>query len=241
MSTSRLLIGRRQFLVASSACAMATATLGPKLFANTGAPPRRLAVGFARFGETAAVIAAADLRAGDGAFISRGARISVSGASGASVNPIDRRAVELLAHYSYMDGNERKVAPYRAWGCSRATGCQGNSVKFTIPVDATQKIVFSVETERGLPRPAASRREALSGATPEAVALPVTLTLQDGPDTKLVRGFYVIVPLFDNDREPRWSRYELKQIDSRWALADRDGNTAPFEHFVLSIDYASAQ
>lgn len=242
MSTSRHLIGRRQFLVASSACAIATSVLGPKLFASeAGAPPKRMAVGFARFDEGANVIAAADIPAGDGAFIGRGARISVSGASGASGKSIERRAVELLAHYSYMDGAERKIAPYRAWGCSRVTGCQGSPVSFTVPVDETQKIVFSVETERGLPRASATRRDALAGVTPEAAALPVTLTLQSGAGTKLVRGFYVIVPLFDDDAEPRWSSYAMQKLDGRWALADRGGNLAPFEHFVLRIDYASAE
>ena len=238
MST-RLQMGRRQFLIASSACAIATAAVGPKLFASDGAPPRRLAVGFARFDESAVVVSAAEITAGDGAFIGRGARISVSGASGASVHPKDRRAVELLTHFSYFDGASRKVAPFRAWGCSRTTGCQGSPVSFTVPVDEMQKIMFSVETERGTPRANFSRRDALSGATAEAVALPVTLTVQSGEGTKLVRGFYVIVPLFDDDREPRWSSYELKQVEGRWALTDRDGNPAPFEHFVLRIDYAS--
>jgi hypothetical protein len=239
MST-RHLIGRRQFLIASSACAIATAAVGPKLFAaDAGESPRRLAVGFARFDESAAVHAAEDIPAGDGAFIGRGARISVSGASGASVDPRDRRAVELITHYSYFDGAVRKVAPFRAWGCSRTTGCQGNPVSFTVPVDEMQKIVFSVETERGTPRAVVSRRDALAGVTPEAVALPVSLTLLSGEGTKLVRGFYVIVPLFDNDAEPRWSSYELKKLDGRWALHDRNGNVAPFEHFVLRIDYAS--
>jgi hypothetical protein len=234
------MMGRRQFLIASSACALATAAVGPKLFAaESSAPPRRLAVGFARFDEAAAVVAASDIPAGDGAFIGRGARISVSGASGASADPKDRRAVELLTHFSYFDGAERKTAPFRAWGCSRTTGCQGSAVSFTVPVDEMQKIAFSVETERGTPRAAVSRRDALTGAMADAVALPVTLTLQGGADTKLVRGFYVIVPLYDNDAEPRWSSYELKQLDGRWALHDRNGNVAPFEHFVLRIDYAS--
>jgi hypothetical protein len=238
MST-RPLIGRRQFLIASSACAVATAAIGPRLFASEpGAPPRRLAVGFARFDDTA-VVSAADIPAGDGAFISRGARISVSGASGASADPKERRTVELLTHYSYLDGAERKLAPFLAWGCSRTTGCQGNPVNFTVPVDEMQKIVFSVETERGRPLAGATRRDILAGAAVDAVALPVTLSLASGAGTKLVRGTYVIVPMYDDDREPRWSSYEMKKVDGRWALVDRDGNVAPFEHFVLRIDYAS--
>jgi len=237
MST-RQLMGRRQFLVASSACAVTAAVAGPKLFA-AGAPPRRLALGFARFDEAAAVAGANKVRAGDRAFISRGARISVSGASGVSADPKQRRAVELLTHFSYVDGTERKVAPFRAWACSRTTGCQGSPVSFTVPVDEMQKIEFTVETERGTPRAALSRRDAMSGVTLGAVAMPVTLTLKRDEGTKLARGFYVIVPLYDHDRQPRWSSYELKTFDGRWALHDGNGNVAPFEHFVLRIDYAS--
>jgi len=236
MST-RQLMGRRQFLMVSSACAVATAVAGPKLFASERrASPRALATGFVRLGETA-VMAANDIVAGDGGFIGRGARVSISGASGASADPSARRAVEILTHFSYLDGATRKTAPFRAWGCSRVTGCQGNPVSFTVPVDEVQQIEFSVETERGRPTAAATRREVMSGDAPESVALPLTLSLQNG--LKLVRGFYVIVPLYDNDAEPRWSSYELKQVDGRWALHDRNGNVAPFEHFVLRIDYAS--
>ena len=233
-------MGRRQFLIASSACAIASATIGPKLFAaESGAPLKRLAVGFARLEETTAVVAAEDISAGDGAFIGRGARISVSGASGASADPKNRRTVELLTHYAYLDGAERKIASYRAWGCSRTTGCEGNPVSFNVPVDEMQSIAFSVGTERGHIGGGGTRREAFTNEMPEALQFPMTLTLQSGEDMKLVRGFYVIVPLFGGDRAPRWSAYELKRVDGRWALTDSEGNVAPFEHFILRIDYAS--
>lgn len=236
MSTNRL--DRRQFLIASSACALATAAVGPKLFAGEGAAPRRLAVGYAPFEDDAAVMAASAVTSGDGGFISRGARIQVSGVSGMAADAADRRAVELHAHYSYFDGGERKVAPFLAWGCNRASGCQGSPIRFTVPVDETQKIVFSVETERGRPAAAATRRDALSGATPESVALPVSLSLQSGEGLKLARGFYIIVPLFDDDAEPRWSSYRMHNDAGRWAMQN-GGETASFEHFVLRIDYAS--
>jgi hypothetical protein len=236
MSTNRL--DRRQFLIASSACALVTATVGPNVFAAAGAAPRRLAVGFAPINDTATVISAGAIPAGDGAFISRGARILVSGVSGMSAEPVERRAVELHAHYDYFDGSERKVAPFVAWGCSRATGAQGSPVSFTMPVDETQRVAFSVETERGIPRSMASRRDVLSGETPESVVLPMALTLKSGDGLKLARGYYVIVPLFDADTEPRWSNFRLQTSDGRWRL-DQGDEAAPFEHFVLRIDYAS--
>jgi hypothetical protein len=68
----------------------------------------------------------------------------------------------------------------------------------------------------------------------------LTLSLASGEGRlKLSRGFYVVVPLFDDDREPRWSDFGLTQVDGRWALHDREGKAAGFEHFVLRIDYAS--
>ena len=234
---NRQLIGRRKFLIVSSTCAVAAATVGPKLFAGERASqPKRLAVGFVPFEENAPVVDARSIPAGDGKFIGRGARIVASGASGASGVPRERRAVELLTHYSYFDGAERRTAPFVAWACSRVTGCQGNGVGFTVPVDEVQKIVFTVGVETGAPSGAASRREALALGATESVPLPLMLSLQNEPDTlKLARGFYIVVPLFENDRDPQWSAW---QLDSRRALVDRDGKAASFEHFVLKIDYA---
>jgi hypothetical protein len=233
-------IDRRQFLITSSACALVTAAMGPKLFAGeAGEVPKRLAVGFAPMDELGNISAASRIPAGDGGFIGRGALISVSGASGGDDSPLARRAVAVIAHYSYFDGAQRRVAPFHAWGCSRVTGCQGSPSRFTVPVDDAQAITFTIETERGKPLAAASRRAALSGDTPEPSALPVQLTVRSGDGLKLNRGFYIIVPLFDNDADPQWSRYELKTAEGRWALHDASGAPAPFEHFVLRIDYAS--
>jgi hypothetical protein len=236
-------MGRRQFLVLSSTCALATAAIGPKLFAAEGAslPPKRLAVGFAPFEAEVALTAASDIPSADGAFIGRGARIAVSGASGAPAEPRARRAVELHANFSYMDGAERRSVPFRAWACSRTTGCQGNPLSFTMPVDEVQSVTFTVATETGPPAGPASRRDAFSGAVTESNALPVTLTtLSDAGSLKLTRGFYVIVPLFENDSEPRWGTYRLRSVEGRMTLVDGAGAAAPFEHFVLRIDYANA-
>lgn len=244
MNTKRHQMGRRDFLRVSSTCALATAAVGPKLLAEVAAAsPRRLVVGFSSPDEFAGVIAAASIPAGDGAFIGRGARVTVSGASGAPAEPRARRAVDLLAHYSYFEGSERKSVPFRAWSCSRTTGCQGNRVSFNVPVDEEQKLVFSVETERGAPAgTVASRREAVFGGTTERTVAPVVLSLtSEAGSLKLVRGYYVIVPLFDGDAAPSWSSFELRQHEGRMALVDRNGDVAPFEHFVLKVDYAPSR
>lgn len=238
--SNRQLIGRRKFLIVSSTCAVAAATVGPALFAGEApSQPKRLAVGFVPLEENGPVVDARSIPAGDGKFIGRGARIVASGASGASGVPRERRAVELLAHYSYFDGAERRVTPFVAWACSRVTGCQGNGVGFTVPVDEVQKIVLSVGVETGAPRGVPSRRDALTLDATESTPLPLMLSLQNEPGAvKLARGFYVVVPMFESDSVPSWSFWQLGAVDGRRTLVDRDGNAAPFEHFVLKIDYA---
>ena len=239
--SNRHLIGRRQFVMLSSTCAVAAATVGPKLFARElASQPKRLAVGFATFDENAAVLSASSIPASDGGFIGRGARIVASGASGASAEPRERRAVDLIAHYSYLDGAERRVAPFHAWRCSRTTGCQGNSVGFNVAVDEVQKIVFTVGVETGTPEGISSRRSALSLDVAERTPLPLTLSLQDEDGgLRLARGFYVVVPMFSGDVEPNWSSWSVRTSGGRWSLVDAKGKIAPFEHFVLRIDYAT--
>jgi hypothetical protein len=239
--SNRHLMGRRQFLVLSSTCAVAVTTVGPKLFAGEAGSLNRLAVGFKAFDHDA-VVSASSIPAGDGGFIGRGARVTASGASGTSAEPRARRAVELTAHFSYLDGAERKVAPFRAWGCSRVTGCQGSPVGFNVPIDEVQKIVLTVGVERGAPAAQTStRRTAIGISTGEnsSATLPLVLSLQNEAGTyALARGYYVVVPMFEGDSDPRWSSWTVRAVDGRFALVDADGNVASFEHFVLRVDYA---
>jgi hypothetical protein len=233
------LIGRRQFLITSSGCAAAAVAIGPGLFARE-ASPKRLAIGFAALELDEPVRGAAAIFAGDGGFIGRGARVSVSGTSGADANPRARRAVELTAHYSYLDGAERRVAPFRAWGSSRITGGQGAPITFTMPVDEVQKLTFVVSAETGAPAGSTSRRDALFLDQTQTTPLPLVLSVQNEEGSlKLARGFYAVVPLYENDAEPRWGAYTIRNARGRWALVDEAGNAAPFEHFVLKIDYAA--
>ncbi|HUR83327.1 MAG TPA: hypothetical protein VM733_21390 [Thermoanaerobaculia bacterium] len=239
--SNRTMIGRREFLAVSTASAVATAVLGPNLFAAglAGGAPRRLAIGYASV-DDAAVAPASSISAADGGFIGHGARITVTRMSGPALAPRERRAVSLRAHFSYLDGAERKLAPFEAWGCSRANGCEGSAAAFTYPVDEVQKIALSFKTESGAPGGAASRRETFTGDTTVVTELPFVLSLRDEAGTlKLARGFYIIVPLFENDGEPRWTAYQLGDQDGHRMLVDRDSKVAPFEHFVLNIDYAA--
>ncbi|MEO8379802.1 MAG: hypothetical protein ABI779_09080 [Acidobacteriota bacterium] len=247
MSTPSV-IGRREFLVASSATLVAAATLGPSLFAGASASSlRSLAVGFANSAEKSRLVDASTISSGDGGFIGAGARIAVSGSSGTSGAARDRRAVQLLTNFAYFEGATLRMAPFQAWGASRVTGGQGSPVRFTIPVDLTQSISLTVVVESGDTSPSAptSRRRAMGSpggaGSPGVTSLPLVLSVKgDSSAISLVRGFYVVAPLFEGDRAPDWSQYRLFQVDGRWALIDEAGGLAPFEHVVLNISYAVA-
>lgn len=235
-------IGRRNFLRVSSA-AIATVTLAPRLFAADDAP-RRLAVGYAPFDEAPRFERAAALGSGDGAFIGRGARLSLSGLAGAAASSKTGRAVEMVVNYTYFDGAERKQAPFVAWGCNTETGCQGSPISFTVPVDEEQRISISIRTQRNVARAgvATSRRRAAGGPSePMNESHPVFLTLLSEEGTKLQRGHYAIVPLFEGDREPLWYVYRVAMVDGRRTLVNEAGEPASFPHFIVQVDYATAE
>ena len=236
--SNRYLIGRRQFLITSSAAAVAAATVGPHLFASAGSP-KRLAVGYATLDGDGVVRGASSIAAADGGFIGRGARITV--ASGRiAADPRKQRAVELVAHYPYLDGAERKVAPFRAWASSRLTGAKGSPTSFTMPVDEVQKLSFVVAAETGTPHAApASRRDALLIEPTTNTPLPLVFSLQNEDGTiRLARGFYVVVPLFENDGEPRWTGLSVRTEAGFATLVEAEDKPASLEHFLLKIDYA---
>ncbi|HYO76500.1 MAG TPA: hypothetical protein VE010_08555 [Thermoanaerobaculia bacterium] len=243
--SNRNLMGRRQFLTVSSVAALATVALGPKLFASEAAAssPRRLAVGYSAFGADYGVVDAAAIPAADGGFVSRGARIMASGALGApGADARSRRAVQLFTHFSYMDGAERRSTPFNVWSSSRLTRAQGSAVAFTVPVDEVQKISLTMATETGAPAAVTSRGAAVNGEQTVRTELPLTLSLQNEEAThKLARGYYVIVPLLENEAQPHWRDWSVGKAGERTTLVDRDGVAAPFEHFVLHIDYATAE
>lgn len=229
------LIGRRKFLVLSSTCAVGAIAVGPKLFAAPPAAQARLALGFAPFDSVAGLVAASTIPAGDGAFIARGARVTVGGSSGAPAG--GSRAVELVANYSYMNGARREIAPFRAWACDPRTGCGGNRVNFNVPVDEVQVLSFQIAVTPSANASSNAGSKKVGGS--DGLSLPVELTLLSGEGVKLTRGYYVLVPLLDKATEPAWSAYSVAEVDGRWVLADAAGNVAPFEHFVIRIDYAS--
>lgn len=243
VSFTRRTFGRREFLVATSASIL-TAAVHPRLFASDAAQPssKRLAVGFAHTAGKAHLIDAASIPTGDPAFIRLGARIAISGSSGTAGAPRQRRIVELLTHFSYFDGATLTSAPFHAWSASRVTGEQGSPVRFLVPVDLLQKLSLTVVVESGDHAAGAhiSRRRAATspGGMVGATPLPLSLSVQYDPAAiPLLRGYYVVVPLFDAEPAPDWSGYHLTRVDGRWTLTDEAGRQAEFEHLVLNVSY----
>lgn len=239
---SHPVFGRRQFLLSTSASLIATTVLGPRIFAaEATAPVRRLAVGFAHAAEVQHLVDAESIPAGDGVFIRAGARIAVSGSSGTAA-AAERRVVQLITNFPYFDGAELKSAPFHTWSASRVTGRQGSPLRFVAPMELTQKLAFDVvlDGEKGTPGAITRRRAAVSPGTPKAAtSLPFVLSVQNDPGAiRLLRGFYVVVPLFDSESAPNWSRYRLFRRDGRWTMIDESGHAAAFEHLVLHVNYA---
>jgi hypothetical protein len=232
-------VGRRQFLVTASTSAVAAAVLGPHVFAAKAAPApiRRLAVGIAREGGPMALASASSIPSSDGMFISTGARVMLTGASGAPETPAKRRMVQLLTNFTYFQGAAEKSAPFHSWGASRITGEQGPPTRFTVPVDAPQSISLTVVVESGDSATDGPQRK--TGGSTVLTALPLLLSVRNAPSAlPLVRGSYVVVPLFDAETEPDWTRYEISMVNGHWTVVDRSHRIAPFEHLVVNVTYA---
>lgn len=247
MSTSRHQGMRRREFLATSACAVATAAVGPELFAGLTWQPRLIVAGFAPLEIESAgtdvfernVAAAEKIRTADDAFVRHGASVSMYGVSGGDART--RRALDFLVHYTYSEAGEPHLIPFHAWAGS------GGPVRFTVPVDEQQRIRFSVTAPMPSPKrpePATrrvfARRETPSETVP--TALPVELSLRG--NVGLRRGFYVIVPVYDGQSSPDWSAYSLRKSDNRWTLHTSllgAAQPVPFEHFVVRVDYAKAK
>lgn len=231
--------GRRNFLKLSSV-AIATAAVAPRVFAGAvaGEQPNGVAVGFVALDRTdSPLVSANSIPSSDGAFIGRGARVSVLSAGQAAKG---RRVAELCAVYSYFDGASLQQAPFCAGAMGRAAGAKLKVGNFEVPVDLSQKLSFTVTGERAVAAPgvATARFNRTEDTTVEKSVLPVTFALANEAGAfALARGFYVIAPMYAGDDQPRWSSYSLRQDGGSWSLVGRDGEPAPFEHFVIRIDY----
>jgi hypothetical protein len=237
-------IDRREFLITSSTCAAVALAVGPTAFADaTGETPSRFAVGFVRTDDVAttddAVIgnvrAARRVASGESRFVGSGAAVTVLGIAPAEGSNV-RRTSALVAHFEIADGDQRISVPFSAWGMNRQTGCSGKPVSFMVPVEESGKVSLSLLPAASESKEIISRRSLFSRDENEG-PVPVTLSLRGGRGTtKLMQGYYVIVPLYGREREPRWSSYRLRMRNHRYALENViDSRAAGFEHAVVRI------
>jgi len=243
-------IDRREFLITSSTAAAVAAMVGPAALADvTGETPSRFAVGFVRTGDVATsgegvtsnVRAARRAGGADTDFSGDRAAVTILG-----ICPADgdtHRTSELIAHFEIADGDQKLSVPYRAWGTNRATGCAGKTVTFTVPVADTGKVSLSLLPRTPEAKPIVSRRSLFEREEENNGPVPVTLSVRGGRGTtKLMRGYYVIVPLYGREREPRWSSYRLRVTNHRYALENViDSRPANFEHAVVKIAHVEEQ
>jgi len=232
-------LGRREFLFLTSSCAAATLALGPNLFAGVLSSPRDVAVGFLPIetvdaGDRLAGILSADAIPGsDGSFISRGTRVRMAGVG---IGNDSRRTITFQSHYLIDGGSDAPVDVYRY---ERNTRMMGGLAEFGMPIDVDQRLRFSLTT--AAPHAQVRRRD----DDPEPrLTLPVTFSLRSEADAvRLTRGYYVIVPLHDGAAAPRWSATTLRAKDGQVLMHEMtSGGLQPVEreHFVLRIDYATA-
>ena len=237
-------IDRRQFLITSSTAAAVAWAVGPATLGDvTGEKPSRFAVGFVRTDDVAASdgavtgnVRAARRSGGDGThFASDRAAVTILGITAADGDT--HRTSELIAHFEIKDGDQRVSVPYRAWGSSRDTGCAGKPVSFSVPLSDSGKVSLSLVAHAPQAKAPVSRRSFFAPDREKEGPVPVTLSLRgERGTTKLMRGYYVIVPLYGREREPRWSSYRLRKRGHGYALENViDSRPARFEHAVVRI------
>jgi hypothetical protein len=229
-------MGRREFIVLSSTCAVGVLATGPKLLADALVPlaPNTLAIGFASLdtplGGMDAFVSADSVPTGDGAFIGRDAKVTIEGTRGNAAG--ERQITTLCAEY---EGDVVGRVSVYSWAYNTPMKTAGGRNTFRMPLDSKQRLTFQFLTS-----PAAGRRRSTqSGPETETPSALVLTTLSDPDTLKLRRGYYAIVPL-DGDRAPNWSAFILQQQNGQVLLASK-GTGAPYEHehVVLRIDYAT--
>ncbi len=260
-------MGRREFILLTSTTALAAAAFGKDLLpqpTTASATAREFSLGYVEPSAslrgtgrlTPNVTSAASVSAGDGAFITNGAKVSVRGYNVMPKSPNGRVQMQLIVQY--LEGGSRRVDPFVAWRYSRSAG-GASPISFLVPVDQDQSLhlLFTSDSEGSLARKAAeagqqgsggvSRRDLLTNASAaaslEAGNDPgaITLSLLSGnSNPKLRRGYYIISPVGDGVGEPDWNSYELRPTDNGMKLFESNNfqaGPAQLEYLILYIDY----
>ena len=202
--------------------AVAVAGLLPERLFAAQSDAAVLSVGFAELpapGQSVRLAAAERVLAGDPAFISRGARMSVSSYRRAAKYDGKPGGHSLAAIFPALGYEPSRYPRFGAWSYSGhgATDNGRRAVRFNMPVTATQGVQLAVQQIAG------------GGETRLA------LTLTSSSDAlKLQRGAYVIgLRESPSDALPAWSALSLRRVDDGFAV-----DTTAFSYIVVTVDYA---
>jgi hypothetical protein len=241
-------MGRREFLILTGGCAVATVAFsGETIRSLAASDTRQLTIGYAPLELAASggrfqpnVADAASLTSGDGHFLTRSPRITIFGMSGGGDGARNGHRIRVDAHFPaggadlvYQVGEFRKVS--------------GSSpVSFTMPVDDAQRIRFSIAVRQPVVETQPlSRRSLLTPVPAEVVEQNLTLGVaNDGSTLRLVRGFYILSPLVEGDGGPDWSSLELRREGGSYVLREIRGTqlAAPaFEYVLVRVDYGQTE
>lgn len=256
-------IGRREFIVMTSATAVAALAMGDTLLKSAPAATAagaRFALGFVdfeRLGEagdrfTPNAVSVDAVPSADGLFLRYGVRLGVRGYNVTPKSAAGREKIDLVVNYPSADGVHSN--PYVAWAYSRKSGA-GSPVSFPVPVSNDQhvRLLLTTELSNGAANasaaPASSevtRRDMLTAATVQTVETSagddITFTLASEPGLpKLRRGFYIVTPLGAGASQPDWISLQLRKTDNGYKVftpsGSKEGSPASFEYVVLVADY----
>ena len=215
---------RRDFLKTGSVVAVGVALSGllpDRLFA-AAADGAVLSVGFAELppaGQSARLGAAERVLAGDPAFISHGARVTVSSYHRATKYEGKPGGHALAAVFPVLGYEPAKYPRFNAWSYSArgATDDGRRAVRFNMPVTATQGVQFAVQQSTG-------------GSETR-----LALTLSSSSDAlKLQRGVYVIgLRESPSDAVPGWGSLSVRQGSDGFVV-----DTTAFSYIVVTVGYA---
>jgi hypothetical protein len=262
MSKHQQGIGRREFIVMTSATAVAALAMGDTMLqsASATAAGARFAIGFIdyerlagtadRFAPNAVPVSA--MPSSDGLFIRNGVRLAIRGYNVTPKSADGRSDMELTVQYPGADGQHTNA--YTAWSYSKKSG-GGSPVSFPVPLTDDQhiRLLFATDLSKAAAAQASaepsslSRRSMFAAGTSESVESAtdpdsITLTLKSESSLpKLRRGFYIIAPLAAGMKEPDWISLQLRKTEDGYKLFSPDGSRASFEYLVLLADYQVAR
>jgi hypothetical protein len=226
-------VHRRQFLKLASVAAVGVAFSERRLFAaaSSGIVPL-IGVGYAASlpedGFTVPMADASTILSPDPTFISRGARVTVVGASRAKQYASTAGGIGVDAYFPITGREAANFPRFAFWAA--ANGAMTGPLSFRMPALATSGLAFVVRRLR----PTAGDGKLNTVPALETETSPLTLSLGNADGPKLARGVYALAFREENgDSVPSWSRTLLMRQNGQYSLSGVTGVT----YVLLQVDY----